>query len=375
MIRVAYFIDHLHTGGAQKHLVELLRGIDRRRFSVSVWTEKTGGELTKEVEHIGVRVRSLDVKRSLTEGRFLIRLIQVAHALRREGVDIAHGYLYAGNIIGSLAGLLGGVPVRLVSKRSLDRYPARAKLLACRLANRFADRVTVNARAVGTFVAQEEGCDPRKMVLIPNGVDFCRFQRGHDDARTALGVAPHERVVGTVGRLTWKKAPECLLAAANIILRQEPHARLLIVGDGPLRAQAEERAEELGIRTRCMFTGSVSDASPFIRACDVFVLSSVIEGMANALLEALACGKPAVVTDAGGNGEVVQHGETGFVVPCHDPSQLAEATLHLLRHPDLAAQMGEAARKDMEERFSLTRMVQSVEALYDALLGEKRRTE
>jgi glycosyltransferase involved in cell wall biosynthesis len=150
-----------------------------------------------------------------------------------------------------------------------------------------------------------------------------------------------------------------------------PETRFLIVGDGPLRARAEKRAEELGIDTRCIFTGSVSEVVPFLHACDVFVLSSAIEGMANALLEALACGKPAVVTDAGGNGEVIQDGQTGFVVPRKDPQRLAEATVRLLRDPDLAARMGEAAMKDMEERFSLSRMVQSIESLYEERLRAK----
>lgn len=371
MIRVAYFIDHLRTGGAQKHLVELLRALDRRRFSASVWTEKVGGELTGEIERMGVRVRSLDVQRGFAEGRFLIRLVQVAHALRREGIHIVHGYLYAGNIIGPLAGLLGRVPVRLVSKRSLDSYRSWAKLLACRLGNRLADRVTVNARAVGAFVEREEGCASGKIVVIPNGVDFSRFHSPNHGAKEALGLLPHDRVVGTIGRLTWKKAPDCLLAAAHMILQEEPDTRFLIVGDGPLRPHVERQAEELGIQARCIFTGTVSDVLPFLRASDVFVLSSVIEGMANALLEALACGKPAVVTDAGGNGEVVQDGRTGFVVPRNDPQRLAEATLRLLREPALAGQMGEAAMKDMEERYSLSHMVRSIESLYDELLRAK----
>ena len=371
MIRIAYFIDHLRTGGAQKHLVELLRGLDRRRFAASVWTERTGGELVGEIERLGFHVRSLDVQKSLTEGRSLFHLLQLAHTWRREGIHIVHGYLYAGNIIGALAGVLGGVPVRIVSKRSLDSYRSRAKLLACRLSNRLADRVTVNARAVGAFVAREEKCAPAKMVVIPNGVDFSRFQSPGEGVKEAIGLSPRDKVVVTVGRLTWKKAPHCLLTAARLILQEEPEARFLLVGDGPMRSQAERQAEELGIRARCTFAGTVSDVLPFLQASDVFVLSSVIEGMANALLEALACGTPAVVTDAGGNGEVVQDGKTGFVVPRNDPQQLAEATLRLLREPGLAGRMGEAAMKDMVERYSLSHMMRSIEALYDELLQEK----
>jgi glycosyltransferase involved in cell wall biosynthesis len=297
--------------------------------------------------------------------------LQLALSLRREGIHIAHGYLYAGNIMGALAGLLGGVPVRIVSKRSLDSYGTRAKLLACRACNRLADRVTVNARAVGAFVAREERCAPAKLVVIPNGVDFSRFQSPGTATKEALGLSPHDKVVVSVGRLTWKKAPHCLLAAAQMILQEEPAARFLIVGDGPLRSQVEQQAEALGIRARCTFAGTVSDVLPFLRASDVFVLSSVIEGMANALLEALACGTPAVVTDAGGNAEVVQHGKTGFIVPHSEPQRLAEATLRLLREPALAGQMGEAARQDMVERYSLPHMLRSIEALYDELLQAK----
>jgi glycosyltransferase involved in cell wall biosynthesis len=300
--------------------------------------------------------------------------MRAAVRLRRERVHIVHSYLFAANLVGTFAARLAGVPIRLVSKRSLDRYPSKAKLFACQLGNRFADRVTVNAKAVGDFVKQEEACPPEKMVLIPNGVDFSRVQRCRGDARAGLGLAADEKVVGTVGRLTWKKAPECLLAAARHIVDEEPNTRLLIVGDGELRAQVEQQAVDLGIRSRCIFTGGVSDAVPYLLACDVFVLSSAIEGMANALLEALACGRPAVVTDAGGNGEVVQDGRTGYVVPRNDPPRLAQATLHLLRHPELASQMGKMAVEDMKERFSLSRMVSSVEALYAELLREKGHT-
>jgi glycosyltransferase involved in cell wall biosynthesis len=373
-VRVAHFIDHLQTGGAQKHLLELVRALDRRRFSADVWTVEAGGELVREFECIGVRVRSLALQRSLLSPYALASVMQAAMRLRREKVHIVHSYLFAANIVGTLAARLAGVPIRLVSKRSLDRYPSKAKLLACQLGNRFANRITVNAKAVGDFVKQEEGCQPEKMVLIPNGVDFSRVQRCRGDARAALGLAAHEKVVGTVGRLTWKKAPECLLAAARHIVDEEPNTRVLIVGDGELRAQVEQQAVDLGIHSRCIFTGGVSDALPYLLACDVFVLSSVIEGMANALLEALACGRPAVVTDAGGNGEVVQDGRTGYVVPRNDPPRLAQATLRLLRDPELASQMGKMAVKDMSERFSLSRMVNGVEALYAELLGEKGHT-
>ena len=122
-IRIEYFIDHLKVGGAQRHLVELFAGLDRRRFVPQVCVAKAGGALEPVLQAMRVPVRAFGVQSSLARPSTLANLVRTARRLHAEKVQIVHGYLYEGNILGMLAGRLAGVPVRIASKRSLDRYP------------------------------------------------------------------------------------------------------------------------------------------------------------------------------------------------------------------------------------------------------------
>ncbi len=371
-VRIAYFIDHLKVGGAQRHLLEVLRRLDRRRFFPQVWTLKGEGELIPQVEELGVTVRSFGLGSRLQEARSLGRLIRAARTLRAERVRIVHCYLSLANVVGALAAALARVPVLLVSKRSLDRYGRWRELWGQRLANRLADRVVANARAVKSFVVREEGCPEDKVVVIPNGIheDFSRdgCPKG---GREALGVKMGGRVVGSVGRLAWKKGYEYFLEAAARVLEEEAGVTFALVGDGPLRPKLEEQARRLGISSRVCFLGQRLDGREVLAALDVFVLSSVIEGMPNALLEALALAKPVVVTDVGGNAEVVTHGKTGLLVPPRQSEELARSILSLLRQRDWARGLGEAGRRDVLERFGFPLVLEALESLYNGLLKEK----
>jgi glycosyltransferase involved in cell wall biosynthesis len=155
------------------------------------------------------------------------------------------------------------------------------------------------------------------------------------------------------------------------VARSEPTARLLVVGDGPLRPALEQKAKERGLNGTVRFLGTVPGAARLLPHFNVFVLSSVWEGMSNGLLEAMAAGRPVVATRVGGNPEVVVDGETGLLVPLRDPRAMADAVLRLLRDPELARRMGEAASRRARTEFSIPRMVRRMESLYDELLAPR----
>ena len=170
----------------------------------------------------------------------------------------------------------------------------------------------------------------------------------------------------------WKRGNEQLLEAAALVRQAIPSATLVVVGDGPLRPALEARAQELGLNGSVRFLGAVPQAARLIPHFDVFVLSSVWEGMSNSLLEAMAAGRPVVATRVGGNPEVVVDGETGLLVPPRDARALADATVRLLRDRELARRFGDAGRRRVESQFTLERMVHRMEDLYDDLLARKR---
>lgn len=371
-VPIAYFIDHLKVGGAQRHLVEILRRLDRQRFAPQVWTLRGEGELIQEAEQLAIPVRSFGLGPRLQDPRTVALLRRAAQTLRREHVQIVHTYLSFANIVGTLAAALARVPVLLVSKRSLDSYPKKFEAWSHWAINRFADKVVANADAVKDFVVKTEGCPADKIVVIPNGVNdefVTNGSRGQEQA--VFGFKPDEQVVGTLGRLAWKKGQEYFLEAAAIVLRTEPRVTFALVGDGPLRSQLEEKTRELGIASQVKFLGQRLNSQAMISLFDIFVLPSVIEGMPNALLEAMALGKPVVVTEAGGNAEVVQHEGTGLVVPIRNAEAMAQAVIRLLRDKASAQRFADAARQSVRQHFSFRHTLQAMETLYEEMLAKK----
>jgi glycosyltransferase involved in cell wall biosynthesis len=364
VLRIDYFIDHLKVGGAQRHLVELFGSLDRRRFALQVTVAKRGGALEAAVERLGIPVRPFGVGTSLARPGTAARLLATARRLRAERVHVVHGYLYAGNLLGMLAGRLAGVPIRLASKRSLDRYPRRSQLLATRLANACAHRVLCNAGSVARFVGTEERPEAAKLVVIPNGI---RIPQPPPAAERPAGLPPGAKVVGLVGRLGWKKGYPDLLAAAVRVRAARPDVEFVVVGDGPLRGEITAQAARLGLTPHLHLLGELDRVAPLLRGFDVFVIASVIEGMPNALLEALALERPVVATTVGGIPEIVAHGESGLLVPPSDPAAMAEAILRLLDDPTTAAAYGAAGRRTVEARYSLDAMAARFTALYEEL--------
>jgi glycosyltransferase involved in cell wall biosynthesis len=377
-IPVLYVIPRMSIGGAQRHLLEVFRLIDRRRFTPLLCCLATDrgdtGDLLGEVRALDVPVldaRVRDTANALARPHTLAQVARIAGETRRRGVGIVHSYLHHANWFGTLAARMARTPA-IVSKRSMDLYPRARDRWACRIMNGLADRVTAVAESVRDHVHRIEGCPLDKIVVIPNGVDAARIAPLDPAAAPPLDGVEGGRVVGTIARLVWKRGYEQLVDAAALIARQEPGARVVIIGDGPLRPALEAQATSLGLNGALRFLGAVPTASRLLPRFDVFVLSSQLEGMSNGLLEAMAAGRPVVATRVGGNPEVVVDGESGLLVPPRDSAALADAVLRLLRDPALARRLGEAARRRVETEFTLERMVSRMEGLYDDLLSRRR---
>jgi glycosyltransferase involved in cell wall biosynthesis len=374
-IRIAFFSPWLTTGGTQRHLQQVLSLLDRRRFAASVYTIRPGGEVEGELRAAGVPVVSLDAGTSLTSPRAAVTIVRAARMLRAAAVDVVHGYQWRPALVGTLAARLAGVPVVFASKRSLTGDD-RAARFAWRMIGRRVDTMLANADAL-RVEAETHGVAGR-WVIVPSGIDVERFGTPPPaaDAKAALGLDPTRPVVGTVGRLEARKGHDHFLAAAQVMLARANGLRpqVLIVGDGPLRAQLAARAAQLGVAASVTFTGALTDVRGALGAMDVFVLPSHAEGMSNALLEAMAAARPVVATAVGGTREAFDGDRTGVLVPAGDADALAGEVLRLLGDAAGARRMGAAAQSWVAARFGARAMVDRMERLYEERLSQIRRS-
>lgn len=371
-VRVAIFAPGLVTGGTQRHLQQVLGGLDRRRFDPVVYSLKSGGEVALELGAAGVPVRFVPLEGRLVSLGTVRAVRRVATELRADGVRIVHGYQWRPALVGALAARLAGVPVVLASKRSLSG-DSRTERRAWRLLGRLVDGITVNADAL-RVEAIAQGVRSQ-WVVVRNGIDLERF--GSDAtppaaARGALGLDEATPLVGAVGRLEARKGHDDLLRAVARLGARGAAAlpQVALVGDGPERDALDALAHALGIGHVVRFAGTVTDVRPWLAAMDAFVLPSREEGSSNAALEAMACARPVIATGVGGTGELIEDGRTGLIVPPRDPVALARALATVLDAPEHAAQLGAAARRVVEERYAVGRMVQEIEALWKGCLAQ-----
>ena len=368
-VRLLYVAGNFVTGGAERHLLEMWRRIDRARFDVRIAVLKREGAFTPLVEATGLPIHDLGVGRRVYDPSGLRGLLRLVSLVREFRPDVVHGYLFGPNLFAALAGRLCGVPVVCVAKRNVDAFESPRQIAVQRLAHRLATHVTAVSREVAAS-SVALGVPASRVTVIENGVDVARFDGAtRRDALPGLESVPAGvPLVGSVGCLAPRKDYGTLLAALARLARSRDF-RCAIAGDGPDRAALAARAAELGVADRVAFLGERSDVDRLLPAFDLFTLSSREEGIPNALLEAMAAARPCVATRVGGNAEVLEDGRTGWLVPAQDPEALAAALDDALARPAEAARRGAAARAAMLGERSIEAMVRRHEAFYLRVLG------
>jgi glycosyltransferase involved in cell wall biosynthesis len=306
-------------------------------------------------------------------------VFKVLRLLRRLEADVVQPFLTPATFYGLIPALLSHTPVKIVTERSgigLRNAPLgyRLYLRAEDFLTRYADIVVANSEAGREYLIKR-GIAPERVKVIYNGLNVTRLNSNGKDVeriRQALGLPTGGQVVGIMARLFPVKRHDIFLQAAALVNQAIPETRFAIVGDGPWRSYLEALSQKLGLESKVAFLGEQREVGPYLAAFDVAALTSETEGCSNSVLEAMAVGKPVVATDVGGNRELIDNGETGFLVPFGDPKALSEAIIRLLRDPVLARMIGERAKERTIHRFSLENMVNQYESLYETALKQRR---
>ena len=372
---VAHILHRFDTGGLENGVVNLINHMPAHayRHVVIALTEVT--EFRRRL--VNPAVECIALHKGPGQGaRLYPRLWRLLRQLRPAIVHTRN----LGALEMQPAAWAARVPVRVHGEHGRDvddldgtnRHQQRLR----RLYAPFVHRYIVLSRDLGRYLEGPVGISALRISQVYNGVDSRRFEPAGGVVAPIPGCpfhAPQHWLIGTVGRMAPVKDPLNLARAFVQALQITPafgeRARLVMVGDGPLRAQAQAVLDEAGAGALAWLPGERSDVADVMRGLNCFVLPSLAEGVSNTILEAMACGLPVVATAVGGNPELVAQGRTGCLVPAADPGALARALAELAAAPQLAGQWGRAGRADVEERFSLQAMVASYQGLYDRQLA------
>jgi len=377
-IQLLLVIGSFEIGGAEKQMFTLVRAIQDYGISCHVFSLQRGGPLSSHFSELGVPVHSGGLVKGDIYKRpwkLLSAEISLIRRILKLKPRVVHSYLPLATFMGALAGRLCRVPLVITSRRSLGKYQERYRALRLfdLLANKFSHCVTVNSKSVWNDVLVRDNVDPKKLVLIYNGVDHSNFDVPREvrvELRKKTGFTHSHKVVTVVANLIPYKGHAELLDAAAAVLDQIPSSRFWLVGrDRGIEKYLKQKARELGILNRVIFAGERSDIPNILAASDILVLPSHEEGFSNVILEAMAAGLPLVATRVGGAQEAVLDGVTGWLVQPNRPKELATKIVDLLNNPKRSKEWGERGKERVKKEFGIEKMVEEHLMLYQRVMN------
>lgn len=361
-------------GGAEKLLVTKLKTIDREKFEPIVYCTTELGPLLEEVKPLNIPVHLLGTLRfyNLKAINTLVKFI------KNEKIDIIHSHQFIPDILARIAGKLTKIPVVTTyhnvypwkkSKRLFDKL----KVLVDRItANHLTSQVVAVSSAVRNFHIKNVGIKEEKIKVMNNFIDMDKFfllnSYDREAKKQELSLSNESKVIINIASLTPQKDHKCYFEAARLILTKYPNTMFLIAGDGELREKLQNTLEESGLNNNVKLLGNRNDVAELLKISDVFVLSSLWEGMPVTIIEAMAMGKPIVCTDVGGVRDAIIENENGYLVPPKDPQVLGEAILKLLDNEKVAINMGNKGKQIAEREFSADFVVRQFEEMYESFV-------
>jgi glycosyltransferase involved in cell wall biosynthesis len=380
--KIVHLITRLELGGAQQNTLYCVEHHDRTRFDVGLWAGM-GGILDAQarlLEDADVRIVPWLVH-PIDPARDALAVTRLASLLR--DVDLVHTHSSKAGIVGRAAARLAGVPgiVHTVHGWSFnDVQPVAMRRLyieAERAAARVTDRIVCVARFDRDRGLSSGIGHPSQYRIVRSGIDptlYVAPEGAGERVRKALGAGPQDVVVGSIANFKPQKGPLDFVEAARQACLRNRRLRFFIAGDGELRPAVERAIADAGLGDVVHLLGWRDDVPELLAAMDIFLLTSLFEGLPRVVLQAMAASVPVVATDTGGVAEVVLDGETGRLVPRGDPAAAAGAIEALAGDAETRRRFADSARSLLGGEFDSRRMVRDLEDIYDEVLGRQPRS-
>jgi glycosyltransferase involved in cell wall biosynthesis len=376
-IKVLHIIGGGEFGGAEQHILSLMK--EFRNYAIDAQV------ITFYDSIFSDKLRSLGHKVTVVQPRsrfdFLLHH-KLASYFASIKPDLVHTHGIRANFFSRLAAKQAGIKHVVTTVHSILRhdYPNPVSFFIAKQMEMRTIHLTEHFMAVSQTIKEhllECGVEENKVSILFNGIDSSIYSPNEtrlfeaQELRRELGI-PHEHIViGTLARLVPVKGLSYLIRGFAQAIQHEPNLSLLIIGEGPEREELEKLARELGVIAQVHFTGFRSDIPNCLAAMDIYVNSSLSEGLPISLMEAMAAEKALVVTHVGGMKEMIIHEENGLTIPPKSPESIAQAILQLANNPDLRLALAKAAKMDVERRFSQHSMGLAQVKLYHQLIEGK----
>jgi glycosyltransferase involved in cell wall biosynthesis len=366
-------------GGVQEHLLELVSCLDPKQYHVLYIRRKANYATAKLASLDNVVVEIVPFNRVLNP----FAVFAVVKLLNRHRANVVHSHTPAGGILGRIAALalrdvatvhtVHGLALQdiLTNREYLENKPlyrlkTKLKLLLERALDRRTDELIALSAADASRLISGKHTNASRIAVIPNGISDRRRsdQRNAEDIRAALEIPAATRIVLSIGNLTSQKGHAFLIDAMASMQASSVACTLLLVGEGPDRDALERRATSLGLLECVRFLGRRNDVGALLKVADIFVLSSLWEGLPISLLEAMFANSPIVATSVGGIPEVIRHGQDGLLVEPADSQALSHAIRRLLLDSDLAHRLAASASNRARTLYSSSRMASETQDVY-----------
>ena len=370
--KILYLITGLKIGGAEIILYDSVKNLDKKRFEPVVVSIIPIAEIGERIQKLGIKVLSLNARFKCNPFIFF-RLILI---FKKEKPRILHSFLFHSIFLGRIVGRFCKVPI-IVSSIHSEYMGGFLRNRLLRITNSLDDVVTIVSQKAAETMIKLKTVSANKLLVIYNGIDLNKFifqdKKVKEEIRKELNLKKDDKVLISVGRLFEAKGYPYLIEAIKILKKKHPDIKLLVLGDGPEGKKIKEHIKELKLEKNILLLGQKESISEYLNASDVFVMSSLWEGLPIALLEAMAGGLPVVATRVGGVPEVVEDVKSGFLVELKNPRGLAEKIVKMLEmSEEERRKMGERGRKIVEKKFSIERMIKEYENLYQKLLEKNK---
>lgn len=366
-INILYIIWSLGLGGAEQVVINLTKGLDRNKFQPFICCLNNEGEFVDGVKSLGIKVFALNKIRGI-DFSVIPKLVRI---IRENNIQIVHTHLWGANFWGRWAAKVAGVPVIIATEHGIQEYRTRLHFFIDRRLSRFTDKIIFVSDFVREKYWKKISADYGKTIVVYNGIDISAFGKRSGDIflRKEFGINDSERIISCIGRLAEEKGQAFLID--TLAKLNDGRMKVLMVGTGPLLQRLKSQVNGYKLDDKVIFTGLRKDVPGILDLTDILVLPSKREALPIILLEAMAAGVIVVATKVGGTPEVIQDSVNGFLVEYGDVEGLKNRLISILKMENGESKIEEirlAAKKTVEEKFSLKKMIEKHEKIYDELI-------